>query len=101
MSSVQITGHNQQVSFDQVRDRILHALEQSGVNQPCPRCQNDSFTLIEGFHYIPIHSEIPTGKGMPAYHTGAVPVVLIGCDRCGNIFHHSLGVLGILDSEEE
>ena len=89
------------VYTDKLQERILAALRERDATSDCPRCGHESFTLIRGFHFLPLHKEIPPpGQALGASSEG-VPVVLVGCEKCGNISSHSLGVLGFTEADVE
>lgn len=57
----------------------------------CPICGNKHFRLLEGFsrnEFIDFESK---------EHVYNIPVISIGCERCGFISQHALGALGFLD----
>lgn len=77
------------------KQKIIKALEERGAKLPCPRCGNQSFTLLEGYFNQTIQSEL-SGIiiGGPS-----IPSVVIACTRCGFLSQHALGALGLLPKE--
>ena len=74
------------------RREIIDILDQRGATQPCPRCGNQEFTLIDGYFNQPIQSDLSSyAIGGPA-----VPSVVVACNRCGYLSQHALGPLGLL-----
>lgn len=78
--------------MDEERNKqIAAALTKKGVNLPCPRCGNDSFS-VAGESRITIQEDPNTfqigGK--------SIPVVLIACSRCGYVAQHAQIPLGLL-----
>lgn len=78
------------------KKEIVKALEERGAKLPCPRCGNQSFTLLEGYFNQPIQSEL---KGM-VIGGPTIPSIVIACSRCGFLSQHALGALGLLPREE-
>ena len=85
----------QQIS-DEKKQEIIKALEERGAKLPCPRCGNQSFTLIGGYFNQTIQTDL---KGM-ALGGPSVPSVVVVCKRCGYLSQHALGVIGLLPKEE-
>ena len=58
----------------------------------CPMCQNNSFTLADGYFHNTLQSDLVTisigGQNMPT--------VAIICTKCGFVSQHALGILGLL-----
>jgi predicted RNA-binding Zn-ribbon protein involved in translation (DUF1610 family) len=72
---------------------IIRKLQEKGVNMPCPRCGNPTFSLVEGYFVQPIQNDLRGGLviGGPA-----IPSVIVICNKCGFISQHALGPLGLL-----
>lgn len=81
---------------DEKKQEIVKALEERGAKLPCPRCGNQSFTLIDGY----INQTIQTGLTGMVIGGPSVPSVVVVCNRCGYLSQHALGVLGLLPKEE-
>jgi ribosomal protein L37E len=78
------------------KDKIIKALVERGAKLPCPRCGNDTFTLLDGYFNEIIQSE-PKGIVLGGR---TIPSVAVACNRCGYLSQHALGVLGLLPKEE-
>ena len=78
------------------KGKIIAALEERGARQPCPRCGNMSFTLVDGYFNRAIQ---PSLKGM-SLGGPSIPTVGLVCNRCGFLSEHALGILGLLSEEE-
>jgi ribosomal protein L37E len=78
------------------RDKIAKKLNEKGATLPCQRCNNNSFTVLEGFSNIHLQENLSADWviGGPA-----VPVVHIVCNKCGAITPHALGALDMLSNE--
>ena len=81
---------------DEKKQEIIKALEEHGVKLPCPRCGNQSFTLIGGYFNQTIQTDL---KGM-VLGGPSIPSVAVVCKRCGYLSQHALGVIGLLPKEE-
>ena len=78
------------------KDAIIKALSERGANLPCPRCGNNSFTLLDGYFNQIIQDE-PKGIVLGGR---TIPSIIIACKRCGYLSQHAIGVLGLLPKEE-
>lgn len=76
--------------------QIIKALEDRGVDQPCPRCGKDDFAVLGGY-VVHVLQTKPAEINLAG---PAVPSVGIVCANCGFISHHALGVLRISAEEE-
>ena len=85
----------QELSQEQ-KQRIIKALKDRGAKLPCPRCGNDSFTLLDGYFNQTIQTEL---KGM-VIGGPSIPSAVVACNRCGYLSQHALGALGLLPKEE-
>ena len=81
---------------EQEKQKIIRALEERGAILPCPRCGNNSFTLLDGYFNQTLQTEL---KGI-VLGGPSVPSVVVACNRCGYLSQHALGALGLLQSEE-
>ena len=79
------------------RDEIAKLLKEKGATNPCHRCNQKQFTVLEGYSPLTLQDDI--GKG---FNIGgpAVPVALVACNNCGAIAAHALGALGLLPKDE-
>jgi len=78
--------------MDQTRFQLLaNALEQKGASLPCPRCGGNKFQIV-GESIISIQEDPAVFRiGGPG-----IPSVIVGCSKCGCLFHHATNLL--LDS---
>lgn len=84
------------LSKDQI-GKIIEILEKRGATQPCPRCGNKNFSILEGYFNQTLQTEL---KGM-VIGGPSVPTVVVVCSKCGYISQHALGTLGLLPKEGE
>ncbi len=76
----------------QEKSQIFQALGQRGVRLPCPRCGNQSFTLVDGYFNEMVQPNSNTlNIGGPT-----IPSIITACNRCGYLSQHALGTLGLL-----
>ena len=79
------------------KNRIIQALEKAGAILPCPRCGNQTFSLVGGYFNQFVQPKLAgIIIGGPS-----VPSVAVICDRCGFIAQHALGTLKLLPSKAE
>ncbi len=78
------------------KDIIIKALTDRGAKLPCPRCGNDTFTLLDGYFNQIIQTET---KGI-VLGGRTIPSIVVACNQCGYLSQHALGVLGLLPKEE-
>lgn len=86
------------MKFDQeAKQKIAKQIEAKSALQPCARCGNKNFSLLDGFASLPLTQEVSNNVilGGPS-----VPCAVIACDNCGHIAFHALGALGLLNSSE-
>jgi|ERR1700682_185257 len=74
--------------------KVKAKLAEKGVNQPCPRCGNADFTLIDRGVSNPTLQDL-AGSLIPI----SIPSVVTFCSRCGYLSLHALGILGFLDKD--
>lgn len=74
------------------KDKIVSTLQEKFAKNPCPRCGNPEFALVDGYANQPIQDEIVGivlgGK--------TIPTIIAVCTRCGFLSQHALGVLGLI-----
>jgi ribosomal protein L37E len=79
------------------KDGIIKALTDRGANLPCPRCGNNTFTLLDGY-FNQVIQEDPKGIVLGGR---TIPSAVIACNRCGYLSQHALGTLGMLPKDED
>jgi len=72
-------------------DLIIKALEAKNAVHPCSRCGSSRFE-IAGESTFPLQDN-PGGflVGGPS-----IPTAMVACSNCGHVWHHALGVLGLI-----
>ena len=80
---------------DDERKRIADALTAAKVRIRCPMCDNERFTVLDGYINNPVQDQ-PSAMtiGGPS-----IPVAAVVCERCGFLSQHALGVLKLLVRE--
>ena len=90
-------------------DGVIHALERRGANKPCARCGSTHFEVVgQSEIEVAIQKSNPTevSPGLLLLFLNAtsitqkVPVALVACSNCGNLSHHSLGILHKVNAEK-
>jgi len=76
---------------------VIQALSSRGANQPCPRCLNPNFTLVDGYLNPVLHQNVKSVQLSGV----SIPVVVVACTRCGWLAMHALGILGLMDQARQ
>ncbi len=81
-------------------NQIVAALNSKNVNQPCPRCSSNNFSVI-GESEISVETPPPSGGlvGMAMFshpQKATMPTIIVTCDNCGYISQHAQAALGLL-----
>lgn len=78
------------------KDKIIKILKERGATLPCSRCGHKNFTLVDGYFNQVIQEELMNGIviGGPT-----IPSVGVVCNNCGLIYHHAVGVFGLINTE--
>jgi hypothetical protein len=75
---------------EQQKQRILQELDERGAKLPCARCGNTNFTLLDALSLNSL------GDGKTVSFVGpAIPAAVVICVKCGAIYQHAVGVLGL------
>jgi len=85
----------QKLSEDQ-KNKIIEVLNELGAVRPCPRCENDSFALLDN-----IYNQPPRLRPIGSHNGPKIPSIVVICDRCGFISQHALFILEKLIKEKE
>lgn len=79
------------------KQEIVNALQEKGAVLPCPRCNNNNFTLLDGYFNQSVQVE-PKNLVLGGE---SVPSVVVVCNKCGYMSQHAIGVLNLIPKEEE
>lgn len=79
------------------KQEIVNKLNERKVNLPCPRCNGNNFTLMDGYFNQPIQYDLSKVK----IGGTSIPSVLTICNNCGYLSQHALGTLGLLPKKDE
>lgn len=79
------------------KDDIAARLTERGATNPCPRCGNNAFTVIDGYINHTLQDEL---RGL-VIGGRSIPTAVIACNRCGFLSLHALGALGLLPESKE
>lgn len=76
--------------------KIAKALSQKLGNIVCPICHQSRYTLLDGYFASTVQ------KGYKGLELGGrvLPSVMLVCNNCGHLDNFSLGVLGLMDAED-
>jgi ribosomal protein S27AE len=78
-------------------DKLIDALEMRNANLPCARCGHTRFEVVGQTEFeVTIKSSMHRSSLAAALygdHKQTVPALVIACSNCGNLSHHSLGIL--------
>jgi ribosomal protein L37E len=79
------------------KEEIIKRLIEKGATNPCPRCGNQGFTVLDGFlsHAVQHNFQNLSLGGE------VVPTIITVCAKCGFLSLHSMGVLGFLPAAEK
>lgn len=80
-------------------NEVIAALNKKQVNQPCPRCSSNNFSVVgeSEIAVITRTDSLPRhalGLGGPVKTT--IPVIIVTCDNCGYVAQHAKATLGLL-----
>ncbi len=73
-------------------NRVGLLLQQKGATQPCHRCGQLSFTVLDGFTKFILQQNFRDGVEVEG---ASVPAVNVACGNCGAITAHAVGALGL------
>ncbi len=77
------------------RDKIVKRLQERGVTRPCPRCNSDQFSLVDGYAVFGLVEKLED-EGV----RHLVPSVTVACTRCGYLTFHAMGALGLMPKDQ-
>jgi len=81
---------------EQQKRKIKAILEDRGATKPCTRCGHSEF-YISGF-CVDHKLELKEKKDSEEV---SVYTVMVACTNCGHIWHHSLKILGLINTKRE
>lgn len=82
---------------EEKKRQIANALGKRIGNIVCPICHQSKYTLLDGYFVDVIqdkYQSIQLGGRI-------LPSVMLVCNNCGHLESFSLGVLGLMESEEK
>lgn len=79
---------------------IVSALSKRGANRSCPRCNQDNFTLLDGYLNQSIQKTLTENIVFSGFSIPSVPSVVVVCNNCGFMNQHALGVLGLMPKNQ-
>ncbi|MDG4953183.1 hypothetical protein NYR70_08630 [Actinobacillus equuli subsp. equuli] len=79
------------------REELQNKLGEAGAVNPCHRCGNLSFSILDGFSAIrSLQQNISELNGL-VIGGSVVPIIYVVCQKCGAITPHAVGALGLLN----
>lgn len=81
---------------EEKKRQIANALSIRTGNFVCPICHQSRYTLLDGYFVDVIQDKY---QGMQLGGR-LLPSVMLVCNNCGHLESFSLGVLGLMESEE-
>ena len=82
---------------EEKKRQIANALTMRVGNIVCPICHQTKYTLLDGYFVDVIQDKY---QGMQLGGR-LLPSVMLVCNQCGHLENFSLGVLGLMESEEK
>jgi hypothetical protein len=76
------------------RQEYIKELLKRNAQNPCHRCGNNNFALLDGYSYFPIQEKISEA----VFGGSNVPAILIVCNNCGAVTPHAIGVFKPFDN---
>lgn len=73
------------------REDIVKRMHDKGVSRPCPRCNGDQFSLVDGYAVFGLVDKLEDEQVR-----NLVPSVCVACNTCGYLTFHALGPLGMM-----
>jgi len=81
-------------------NKIIEALNKKEVNQPCPRCSSNNFSVVGESEITvaqtPAHTGLLGGLASLGQQQTMMPTIIVTCDNCGYISQHAQASLGLL-----
>lgn len=82
---------------EEKKRQIVKTLFQRVSNIACPICHQSKYSFVDGYTIDPVQNDYKDvqlgGK--------VIPSVMLVCNNCGHIDRFSLGVLGLMDKEDQ
>jgi hypothetical protein len=79
------------------KKQIISALNQRVSGFVCPICHQARFTFVDGYTVDPVQEDY---RGMQLGGK-MIPSVMLVCSNCGHIDRFSLGVLGLMENNDQ
>ena len=72
-------------------NEVVKALNSKNVNQPCPRCATNHFSIIGESEIIVMQPPQTAGilAGLMPPSKTTMPIIVVACDNCGFISQHA------------
>ena len=85
-------------------NEIIKSLENKQVNQPCPRCSSNNFSIV-GESEISVTQRMPPAGGLMGLAGSTpkiitMPIIIVTCNNCGYVSQHAQAALGLTYHQE-
>ena len=82
----------QQSISKEMKSKISNALFEKNAVKACPRCNNATFSLADGYVMQQLQGTLD------GFTIGgrAIPCVAVICEHCGYVSFHAIGPLGLM-----
>lgn len=77
------------------KNKVIAALESRAASLPCSRCGNVQFEIV-GESIISLQSD----PNVFSIGGPSIPAVIVGCTKCGHVWQHALGSLGLMKGNQ-
>jgi len=92
---------NSQGLSEERKQEIITRLRERGVPKACPMCGNKQWTLADSYVKPLVQNQIEVNRaGHVRPNDGFLPLVALICNQCGFTSQHSVGMLGLLNTQE-
>lgn len=82
---------------EEKKKQIVKALSQRVNIIVCPICHQSKYSFVDGYTIDPVQDDYKAVQ----FGGKIIPSVMLVCNNCGHIDRFSLGVLGLMDKEEQ
>lgn len=83
---------------DNEKTELIKVLTNKIRTFECPMCHGHSFTIVDGYL---VHGLQKSMTNIVLGNGPMIPSVAIVCTQCGFMAQHNLGVLGLLNKDEQ
>ncbi len=81
--------------FENYAPVVIQALQTKGLTGDCPMCKKNQWVV----HEVPISVPVYEGTGQVKFPGTSMPMAAMICRNCGFSAFHSLGALGLINTQ--